>query len=965
MTALIDFFHDLQKQTRSPLHTDEYSRILYSTDASIYQVMPHGVFIPKTVAEVETAVSLARRYHIPILPRTAGTSLAGQAVNEALIIDFSRHLDQIVELNSEEQWVRVQPGVVLDDLNTFLKPHGLLFGPDPASSNRACLGGIVSNNATGSHSIVYGMTADHVLEMQVVLSDGSTAYFTPDGIQPSGSFEGHIHQQIGQLIHNPANQTTIRAGTPRHWRRCGGYNLDRLLDNLPNLATLVCGAEGTLAVITEMKLNLVPRPNMTALAVIQFDSLQTALSAVPAILQTNPSAVELLENLGLTMCRQVPEYARLLATFIEGQPFCLLITEYTGESEVELQHKLAGLRRHLQQEKVGETAVLPALSPALQANVWAVRKVALGLMSSIKSDFKPTPFIEDAAVPVEHLAAYVTQIEQFCNDLGTQVAYYAHASAGCLHIRPLLNLKLASEVAKLPHIAQFSLELLQGYGGALSSEHGDGRTRSWLNRQFFGPDLYSLYQQVKHIFDPHNLLNPGNIVEPVNSEQYSVISGEPPITQNLRYGPAYQVIPLTTHLDFSQEQGMDRAVEMCNGAGVCRKMGGTMCPSFMVTKDETHSTRGRANALRAVLSGRLPATELTSPRLHGVMDLCIECKACKAECPSAVDMAKLKFEFLAQYQQKHGVSLRTWLFAHIETLNQLGSGRLAPLTNWLLQNGVVKAGLERFVGISRRRALPPLARQPFTGWFKNHPVLPTNDAPQVVLLVDPFNNYHSPQVLVAAVEVLEAAGFRVTVPKGVPDGRSFISKGLVQQAKTAVSRTVQTLAPYARQGVPIIGVEPSSLLTLRDESLYLLPNQPEATLVAQHAYTFEEFMAKTAETNPLSFTTTPRHLLLHGHCHQKALVGTAASKKVLSLPPNYVVTEVDSGCCGMAGSFGYEVEHVELSLKMGERRLFPAVRQADAQTLVVVAGFSCRQQLKHATDRIALHPAEVLRQALV
>lgn len=616
-STLPDFLADLERRVDGDLRTDEYNRTLYSTDASIYQMMPYGVLLPETTDDVRAAVELADTYSVPILPRTGGSSLAGQAVNEALVIDMSRHLDEILEVNPEEQWVRVQPGVVLDELNLYLEPLGLQFGPDPASSNRAAVGGIVSNNSTGSHSILYGMTADHVLEMNVILNDGSRARFGP--VKAAGlkqrtmrsGREGQIYQKIAALIRNPNNRQIIREGTPRHWRRCGGYNLDRFIDggvsfknptdDRFNLAKLVCGAEGTLAVIEDVKLNLVPRPKKTALAVVHFDRLYDALSAVPAILDTDPSAVELLDNLGLTLCREVPQYARLLKTFVEGRPDCVLITEFYGETERDLQSKIRYLKRHLRSEQTGASAVVSAFDPGRQQNVWTVRKVGLGLLMSIKGDHKPIPFIEDAAVPPEHLAEYVTRVERFCNELGIDVAYYAHASAGCVHIRPLVNTKVAEDIAKMPEITSFSVELLHGYGGSLSSEHGDGKARSWINERFFGPDLYELYRNVKHIFDPNNLLNPGNIVD------------APAMTENLRYGADYETIPVDTHLDFSDDHGFDGAVEMCNGAGICRKKTtGTMCPSFMATREEEHSTRGRANALRAAVSGRLDPDELTS-----------------------------------------------------------------------------------------------------------------------------------------------------------------------------------------------------------------------------------------------------------------------------------------------------------------------------------------------------------------
>ena len=575
-SRLADFLAELDKQVAGDLRTDQMSRILYSTDASIYQMMPHGVLIPNTVEDLFAAVELAARYDIPLLPRTGGSSLAGQAVNEALVIDFTRHLDQVLEVNAEEHWVRVQPGIVLDELNLHLRPYRLQFGPDPASSNRAAMGGIVSNNSTGAHSILYGMTADHLQETNLILNDGSSAHFRPletaelaQARERSGR-EGEIYRQVTQLLGQPANQETITAHTPRHWRRCGGYNLDRLIDDPAltflwpkdqrfNMANLICGAEGTLGVMTEIKLNLVPLPQMTALVIIQFEELPTALSAVPVILQVKPTAVELLDNLGLTLCRNVPEYARLLQTFLDGRPNCVLITEFYGQSEAELQDKIAQLESLLQREKTGATAATPAIDPRLQANVWKVRKVGLGLMMSVKGDYKPIPFIEDAAVPPEHLAEYVTKLESFCNDMGTDVAYYAHASAGCIHIRPLVNNKIAAEIAKMPQIVEFAADLLHGYGGSLSSEHGDGRARSWINERFFGPDLYQLYRQVKQIFDPKNIFNPGNIVD----------AG--PMTENLRFGAEYQVISLTPYLDYSEDQGFERAIETCNGAGICRQ----------------------------------------------------------------------------------------------------------------------------------------------------------------------------------------------------------------------------------------------------------------------------------------------------------------------------------------------------------------------------------------------------------
>lgn len=976
-SQLFDFVNELQKRISGDLRTDEMSRILYSTDASIYQELPHGVLIPKTTDDVQAAVELAAKYHVPILARTAGSSLAGQAVNAALVIDFTRHLDQILDVNVKERQVRVQPGVVFDQMNAHLRQHGLQFGPDPASGNRAGLGGIVSNNSTGSHSIKYGMAADHVLGATIILNDGSTANLaplTPVGLERALKQNGRfpqILQQLTKLTNNPTNQDIIRTHTPRHWRRCGGYNVDRLIDGNGrisyyqqpdprfNVAKLFCGAEGTLGVLTDITLNLVPVPTMTGLAILQFDDLHAALTAVPIILETDPSAVELLDNRQLTLCRNVPDYARLLPTFIEGNPFCLLITEFCGEREAELRHKIDQMQQHIKQQGVNTTGVVPLLDPKRQANVWKVRKGGLGLLMSMKGDYKPLPFIEDSAVPVEHLDEYVTKLEQFCADLGTEMAYYAHASAGCLHIRPIIDAKKAAEVAKLPQIAEFAVDLLRGYGGAWSSEHGDGRSRSWLNEQFFGPDLYGIYKQVKNIFDPENLFNPGNIVN----------AGS--MTNNLRYGDSYDVIPLTSKLSFHTDQGFDRAVEMCNGAGVCRKLdSGAMCPSFMATREEMHSTRGRANALRAVLDGRLPATDFTGKHLYEAMALCVSCKACKSECPSSVNMARIKTEFLAHYYDANGLPLRNRLFANIGPLSKLGSGPLAPVTNWSLKNGLMRQALHRFLGISHERKLPSFARVPFTVWYKNRSRVGAVCKPppqQVILAADTYHTYNYPEVAIAATEVLEAAGFQVAVAAVTEYGRPAFSKGMVDQARRTAREVLDAFSPYADKSLPIIFLEPSDLSMLIDDYEALLPDDERLPNIAQHCTSFEQFIAQQADAGTLNLTLTDakRHIVLHGHCHQKALIGTAPAHRMLTLPPNYTLEELDTSCCGMAGSFGYEDEHYNISRQMAELKLWPGVRTATADTLIVAAGVSCRQQIKHGTERQALHPAEVLRMALV
>lgn len=964
-----DFFAELEKRADGELRDDEYSRLLYSTDASMYQVMPHGVFFPKHTDDIQAALELAHKFKVPVLPRTAGTSLAGQAVNEALIIDVTRHVDSVLEINSEEKWVRVQPGIVLDNLNSILKPHRLKFGPDPASANRAGMGGIVGNNSTGSHSILYGMTADHVLETGGVLSDGSLFHFkslSEDLLRQKSAgsnLESQIHRQIKELASSPENQSVIAANTAKHWRRCGGYNLDRFIDSdlaygYPqrdkdfNLARLICGSEGTLGVMSEIKLGLVDLPKSSGLALLMFDELKSALAAVPTILEASPSAIELIDHVSLRMCRQMPELARLLRSFADDSVYCILATEFYGESDSQIQHSTEVLRKKLKNAGI-RCEFKPLKDPRLMQNVWSVRKAGLGLLMSVRGDYKPLPFIEDSAVPPEKLVEYVSGIEKFCNDLGTDLIYYAHASAGCLHIRPMINVKLGSEVEKLPKISRFAVDMITQYGGVVSSEHGDGKARSWLNEAFYGPELYALFQQVKQTFDPHNLLNPGNVVN------------APPMTENLRYGDSYQSIEMNTHFDFSDQEGFDRAVEMCNGAGVCRKLqGGTMCPSFMATRDEAQSTRGRANALRGVLSGRLDASEFTSERMYQVMELCVGCKGCKAECPSSVDMARIKAEFLAAYNARNGLSLRSRIFGNIATLSRLNSGWRAPLANLGVKPGVIKWLLEKTLGISSKRKLPEFASQTYLHWYHKRKK-PVGLSRQVVLFHDTFNTYNDPHIAIAATEILEAAGYEVLLPGHRCCGRPMISLGMLEDAKALAADTVARLEGFAREGLPIVGLEPSCLLTLRDEYLHLLPDSDAAKIVAKQSFLFDEFFQQMQQEGhlPEFVETETESLHVHGHCHQKALCGMGEQLNMLQAS-GYNCTLIGSGCCGMAGAFGYEAEHVDVSLQMGELTLLPEVRNLEPDGLIAASGTSCRHQIADGADRKALHPVELVRRRI-
>ena len=961
----------LQHRIGDSVRTDEYQRMLYATDASIYHVEPAAVVIPKHRDEMQAVMEEAARFKIPVTARAAGSSLAGQAVGRGIIVDVTRHLDRIVDLDRENRRVTVEPGVVLDHLNRFLRDEGLLFGPDPASSNRAAMGGIVSNNSTGSHSICYGMTADHVHAMEVILSDGSRVMLENLSEQEFAARadrtgrEGAVYRGMHALLSDPAAREIIRRDTPAHWRRCGGYNLDRLAqdgvsflaDHPPgrNLARLVSGAEGTLGLIESITLDLVPLPKKTGLAIVHFDDIVRALETVQVILEVEPSAVELLDHLGMSMCRQSPMWRKKLEQFVEGDPNSILITEFQGESEAEIVSKIERLKRHLNEQGAPSHAVVDVLDARGQTDVWSVRKMGLGFLMSVRGDHKPIPFIEDAAVPVEHLADYVTGVERFCNDRGLDVAYYAHASAGCVHIRPMVNTKAAEEIAHLPDIIHFAIEKLKGFGGALSSEHGDGRARSSFNRSFFGEDLYGLYAQTKAIFDPDGILNPG------------MITGAEPMTDHLRFGSAYRTQELRTNLDFTQDLGYATAVEMCNGAGVCRKLGsGTMCPSFMATREEEHSTRGRANALRNVLSGRLDPDLLTEKRLYETMDLCLQCKACKAECPSSVDMATIKVEFLDRYHRANGTPLRSKFFARAALQARLLSGWRAHMVNRISNLPFMRQVMEKTLGISAQRTLPPFASKPFTSWYREHVRGAVKDGvrPRVVLFNDTFNTYHYPEVSRCATLFLEACGFEVILPGHGCCGRPAISKGLVDMARQQASEVLDKLLPFAEQGLPIIGLEPSCILSFDDEYHRLLPGDDRVSVVADRAILFDQFVAEL-DPELLPAMSGYDQVLLHGHCHQKAEVGTTGTHAAIGRIEGCSVNETDSGCCGMAGSFGFEKEHFEMSMAIGDQRLFPAVRETPLHAAVVAPGVSCRQQIAEGTGREAIHPAELLYRAMV
>ena len=955
-----DVSRDLTKRLAGEVRFDDMTRVLYSTDASIYEIEPLGVVFPRTTDDVLATVEICASHGVPILPRGAGTSLCGQAVGRAVVLDMSKYLNRVLEVNPEERWARIQPGVVLDELNAQLRPHGLWFAPDVSPSNRATVGGMIGNNASGARSIVYGRTLEHVREMTVVLPDGHTLAaraLAEDELARALALttrEGDLYRTLHRLV--GAHRHEILARYPKILRRVGGYALDEFVNGQPfSLARLLVGSEGTLATTLEATINLEPRPAPTqvALMVVHFRTMFEALESTTEILTTGPTAIELADKYILDLTRRSLEYARQM-TFVQGDPGALLFVEYYGETPGELTAKLDRLEAHCRRQGIG-TAFTRALSPEEQQRIWTVRKAGMALLLGMIGDKKPVAGIEDTAVAPERLAEYLKRLDAIVRSHKVEAAYYGHASVGCIHVRPILDLKRDPEVETLRAIAEQVSALVQEFGGAMSAEHGDGLSRSCWNETLFGPTLYQAFRELKAAFDPQRIMNPGKIVD------------APPMTANLRYGGRYQARQVKTFFRFGREGGFDRAVEMCNGAAVCKKkLEGTMCPSYMITLEEEHSTRGRANALRAAINGHLPAEALNSPRMYEVFDLCLECKGCKAECPSNVDMAKLKYEFLAQYHAAHGTPLRARLFGHLETLNRLGCA-CAPLSNWVAQTAPARWIFDRFFGVHRNRQLPPFARETFTRWFtrrNGRQGVPGARGP-VVLFNDTYMTYNYPELGRAAVKVLEAAGFEVALADKKCCGRPMISKGLLQKAKENAAYNVDRLVPYAEQGIPIVGLEPSCILTFRDEYPDLL-DDPRAARLAAGTFLIEEFLLGLHEKGQLRLPLRAgaKSVMLHGHCHQKALVGSNPSLQLLRLLPGARVDEIDSGCCGMAGSFGYEKEHYEMSLAIGNRRLFPAIRATDPACEIVAGGVSCRQQIAHGTGRRARHLVEVLADAL-
>ncbi|MCW5876043.1 MAG: FAD-binding protein [Anaerolineales bacterium] len=965
-----------RQQSLGELRLDAATRQLYSTDASIYQLSPLGVAFPRHEDELSGLLELAAGQGVPVLPRGSGTSLAGQSIGPALVIDFTRHLNQILEINPEARSAWVQPGLVLNTFNRAAARHGLMFGPDPASADRATFGGMLGNNSTGAHSISYGMTADNALAVDALLADSSGARLESlplaDALARAGgdTLEAALYRQALHIRDEGAE--AIRQGWPRTWRRASGYSLNYLLpwsasqpplwkragagDAYPpipegqlNLAPLLVGSEGTLAVFKRIQVRLVPKPAFTVLGVVSYPGIAEACDAAPGLLALEPSAIELIPQAMIRLARSVPAYAKRLS-FVKGDPEAILIIEFSGDTQAEAEAKL---------DRLGADAVR-ALTPAEQEQVWAVRKVGLGLLMSRPGDAKPLPFIEDVAVPVEHLGEFVREFQAVLAANGTGGDFYAHASAGCLHVRPLINVKTLQGLEQMRAITQAVMAAAKRYGGAMSGEHGDGLSHGEWLKDTFEPEIIRLFDDLKMAADPEGRLNPGKAINPQ------------PMHENLRMGPGYQADPWLPVLDFGAQGGLAGAIEMCNGAGVCRKDGGVMCPSFQATREEMHSTRGRGNLLRALISTGLPENADAARAVHAALDLCLECKGCKAECPSGVDMAKLKYDFLHDYYQSHHRPLRDYLFAYIAELGRLARP-FAPLANLVTQSEVGKALAESLLGLAAGRSLPA-----FT-WRRSRAASTPAAEADALLLSDPFCDLFHPEITDAAMRVLRAAGLRPHLLPVSGAGRPLISKGFLPQARRHAQKVLAAVRKADPAGrLPVVGFEPSEIYTLRDEYLDLLPAEQGVSALAKRAFMLDEFLLRRPDYGPAPLETLRAALrptegeavLLHGHCYQKTQPpaddglpsGQAATAALLGAL-GYQVELIESGCCGMAGSFGYEAEHYDLSMQIGELALFPAVRAASGRQ-VAAAGLSCRAQIAGGAGVDAAHPLQLIAEQL-
>jgi FAD/FMN-containing dehydrogenase/Fe-S oxidoreductase len=944
----------LQQELEGDVLFDPFSRGRYATDASIYQIRPLGVVVPRHEQDVVRTLQIAADHDVPVIPRGAGTSLGGQVLGEGLVIDTSKYLTNVTAFDPANQTVSVEPGIVLDDLNLLLEPHGLFFPVDVATANRATIGGMAGNNSAGARSIRYGHMVSNVHGIDALMADGSAFRFDEVSSRQD-PFYADLVARMKSLYAREAAEIARRF--PEVARNVAGYNIDRIGRSPFNVADLLVGSEGTLAWFTRLQLQLQPLPAHKVLGVCHFPTFRDAADATQHIVELAPSAVEIVDRTLLDLARNNPAFRDTVGLFVRGSPDALLLVEFSGDDQ---NAQLSALRRldTLMADLGFRSAVVPAIAPDFQRAIWEVRKAALNIVMSMKGDGKPVSFIEDCAVPLDKLAEYTTRLNDVFAKHGTTGTWYAHASVGCLHVRPTLNLKDRGDVAKLRKIAEEAHAIVAEYKGSHSGEHGDGIVRSEFLEPMLGPRLVSAFAEVKQIFDPAGRFNPGKIVRPPRMDDSTL----------LRYPDGYAERVGGHLLDWSEWNGFGRAVEMCNNNGACRKLReGVMCPSYRVTRDEQHVTRGRANVLRLAISGQLGPEALTAPEMYQSMELCVGCKACKRECPTGVDMARMKIEFLHHYRRAHGTGWKERLVAFLPRYAPWVA-KVPSFANFANRLPALARLLKRTAGFTGRRKLPVWRSDIFRTGDRQI----RDDAPNVVLLIDTFNRYFEPENARAAVNVLKAAGYHVIVPEPASGrrplccGRTFLNTGLVAEAKVEARRVLEALRPFVERDIPVVGLEPSCLLTLRDEYGALLGGE-ETSALADCAVLLEEFLSaeRLAGRIDLSLRRLPTgKVLLHGHCHQKAFGVMSSVEEVLRWIPDLEVEPIESGCCGMAGSFGYDADHYDTSMKMAELDLLPAVRNAEDDTWIVTDGTSCRSQILHGAGREARHVVRVLEAAL-
>ncbi len=957
--ARSDFEARLRREIKGDVLFGAYDRGRYSTDASIYQINPVGIVIPRNAEDARIAIQIAADEGVPVLPRGGGTSQCGQTVGAALVVDNARHLKKILHVDAGNSTAIVEPGIVLDHLNAALKPHGLWFPVDVSTSAQATIGGMTGNNSCGSRSLFYGNMVHNVAGIDALLSDGTRAHFGP----VNGNLEGlsgpprflDIVRRVREIAVREADE--IEARYPKLLRRVGGYNLETVKPaGVHNLAHLLVGSEGTLAYSTAVHLKLSSLPKHKTLGVVHFPTFYQAMDMTRHIVALGPVAVELVDRTMIELSRAIPAYSGTVSRFLKGEPEAILLVEFAGADLATQQRKLKDLVA-LMGDLGLPGSVVEIVEAEFQKEVWEVRKAGLNIMMSMKGDGKPVSFIEDCAVPLEHLAEYTARLTRVFEAHGTKGTWYAHASVGCLHVRPILNMK-EDGARKMRAIAEEAAELVREYKGAYSGEHGDGLVRSEWIAPFFGPRLTGAFEEIKDLFDPDRLMNPGKIVRPSKQDDRSLF----------RFKPGYSATKIDTALDWSDWGGFAGAVEMCNNNGHCRKFdAGTMCPSYRVTGEEKHLTRGRANTLRLAISGQLGSDALVSDEMAETMRLCVGCKGCKRECPTGVDMAKMKVEFLHHYKRRHGYTLFDRLIGYLP--------RYAPMVSgfaWLVNlrdrvPGLAKLS-ELIAGFSADRSLPRWSANP----FRAGEVGTRGHGREVALFIDTFNTWFEPEIARAAIRVLEAAGYRVVVPTAADGarplccGRTFLSAGMIDEGRSEARRLVQAMLPFAAKGVPILGLEPSCLFALRDEIATLLPGA-DAEKIGSSAMLFEEFLAREHAVGRLNLKLKPlpqSKALLHGHCHQKAFDAVKPTLAVLNLIPGMQASLIESSCCGMAGAFGYEPKNLDVSRKMAELSLLPAISKAGDDTIIVADGTSCRHQIADGAAREAVHVASLLADAL-